>query len=51
MSTVNQVRNAEVFLEDTVHEEHLDKLLWMTRMRRDAAAKQAPKWEELRTLP
>ena len=50
MSPVNQAKNAEAFLADTVHEERLDKLLWMMRMRRDAAAKQVPEWEQLRTL-
>jgi L-lactate dehydrogenase complex protein LldF len=50
MSPVNQARNAEAFLEDTVHEERLDKLLWLMRTRRDAAARQVPEWEELRTL-
>ena len=50
MSSVDQARNAEAFLEDTVHEERLDKLLWLMRTRRDAAAKQVPEWEELRTL-
>ena len=50
MSPVNQARNAEAFLEDAVHEERLDKLLWLMRMRRDAAARQVPEWEELRTL-
>ena len=50
MSSVDQAKNAEAFLEDTVHEERLDKLLWMMRMRRDAAARQVPEWEELRTL-
>jgi L-lactate dehydrogenase complex protein LldF len=50
VSVVDQAKNAEVFLEDAVHEERLDKLLWMMRMRRDAAAKQVPEWEQLRTL-
>jgi hypothetical protein len=50
MSSVNQAENAEAFLEDTVHEERLDKLLWLMRMRRDAAARRVPEWEELRTL-
>jgi L-lactate dehydrogenase complex protein LldF len=50
MSPVNQAKNAEAFLEDTVHEERLDKLLWLLRTRRDAAARQVPEWEELRTL-
>jgi L-lactate dehydrogenase complex protein LldF len=47
---VNQARNAEAFLADTVHEERLDKVLWAMRVRRDAAARQVPEWEELRTL-
>ena len=50
MSLVNQAKNAEAFLEDAVHEERLDKLLWLMRMRRDAAARQVSEWEELRTL-
>jgi L-lactate dehydrogenase complex protein LldF len=50
MSSVDQAKNAEAFLEDTVHEDRLDKLLWLMRMRRDAAARQVPEWEELRTL-
>jgi L-lactate dehydrogenase complex protein LldF len=49
-SPVDQAKNAEKFLADTVHEERLDKLLWAMRMRRDAAARQVPEWEELRTL-
>ncbi len=47
---VDQAKNAEAFLADTVHEQRLDKLLWAARMRRDAAARQVPEWEELRTL-
>jgi L-lactate dehydrogenase complex protein LldF len=47
---LDQAKNAEKFLADTVHEERLDKLLWAMRMRRDAAARQVPEWEELRTL-
>src|ERR1700723_4668704 len=47
---VDQAKNAEEFLADTVHEQRLDKLLWGMRMRRDAAARQVPEWEELRTL-
>jgi L-lactate dehydrogenase complex protein LldF len=50
MSAVDHAKNAAAFLKDTVHEERLDKLLWMMRMRRDAAARQVPEWEELRTL-
>ncbi|HMD20561.1 MAG TPA: lactate utilization protein B [Alloacidobacterium sp.] len=47
---VDQAKNAEKFLADTVHEQRLDKLLWAMRMRRDAAARQVPEWEDLRTL-
>ena len=47
---VDQAKNAETFLADTVHEERLDKLLWTLRMKLDAAARQVPEWEELRTL-
>jgi L-lactate dehydrogenase complex protein LldF len=47
---VDQAKNAEKFLADTVHEQRLDKLLWVGRMRRDAAARQVLEWEELRTL-
>jgi len=47
---IDQARNAETFLADTAHEQRLDKLLWAMRMRRDAAARQVPEWEELRTL-
>jgi L-lactate dehydrogenase complex protein LldF len=47
---IDQAKNAEKFLADTAHEERLDKLLWAMRTRRDAAARQVPEWEELRTL-
>ena len=47
---VDQAKNAEEFLADTVHEQRLDTLLWAMRMRRDAAARQVPEWEQLRTL-
>jgi L-lactate dehydrogenase complex protein LldF len=50
MSVVDQAKNAEACLEDTVHEERLDKLLRLMSMRRDAAARQVPEWEELRTV-
>src|SRR6202046_1893121 len=50
MVPLNQAKKAEAFLETTVHEEHLDKLLWTLRMRRDVAARLVPEWEELRTL-
>ena len=48
--SIDQAKNAEKFLADTVHEERLDKLLWAMRMRRDAAARQVSEWEDLRTL-
>src|ERR1700723_4093054 len=47
---VDQAKNAEEFLADTVHGQRLDRLLWAMRMRRDAAARLVPEWEELRTL-
>jgi L-lactate dehydrogenase complex protein LldF len=47
---VDQAKNAEKFLADTVHEQRLDKVLWAMRQRRDAAARLVPEWEELRTL-
>ena len=47
---IDQAKNAEAFLADTVHEQRLDKLLWVMRQRRDAAARLVPEWEELRTL-
>jgi L-lactate dehydrogenase complex protein LldF len=47
---VDQAKNAEKFLAEPVHEPRLDKLLWAMRLRRDAAARQVPEWEELRTL-
>jgi len=50
MNPVDQAKSAEAFLADTIHEDRLDKLLWMMRMRRDAAARLVPEWEELRTL-
>ncbi len=50
MNPIDQAKNAEAFLADTTHEDRLDKLLWMMRMRRDAAARLVTEWEELRTL-
>ena len=47
---IDQAKNAEKFLADTTHEQRLDKLLWAMRLRRDAAARQVPEWEDLRTL-
>lgn len=50
MSRVDQAEAAVKFMEDHIHEERLDKILWTARMRRDQAALQVPEWEELRDL-
>ncbi|HXI72090.1 MAG TPA: lactate utilization protein B [Verrucomicrobiae bacterium] len=50
MKIVDQAENAAEFIEDQTHEEHLDKLLWMLRVRRDEAASRVPEWEQLRDL-
>ena len=50
MSVVDQAKNAEAFLNDRTHEQHLDQLLWMMRTRRDDAARRVPEWEQLRDL-
>jgi hypothetical protein len=50
MSRVDQAEEAVKFMEDHIHEERLDKILWAARMRRDQAALQVPEWEELRDL-
>ena len=50
MSTIDQAKNAAVFLNDKTHEQHLDQLLWMLRTKRDEAARRVPEWEELRDL-
>lgn len=50
MSVVDQAKNAAEFIEDPTHEQHLDKLLWMMRTRRDEAARRVPEWEQLRDL-
>jgi L-lactate dehydrogenase complex protein LldF len=50
MKRIDQARNAVAFLEDETHEHAFDKLIWGLRERRDAAAREVPEWEELRTL-
>src|ERR1700739_3828051 len=50
MTSVDQARNALAFLEDDAHERAFDTLIWGLRVRRDAAAREVPEWEELRTL-
>ena len=50
MKSVDQVRNSLAFLEDPTHEHAFDTLIWGLRERRDAAAREVPEWEDLRTL-
>jgi L-lactate dehydrogenase complex protein LldF len=50
MKRIDQAHNALAFLEDETHEHAFDKLIWGLRERRDAAAREVPEWEELRTL-
>jgi L-lactate dehydrogenase complex protein LldF len=50
MKPIDQARNALAFLEDDIHEHAFDKLIWGLRERRDAAAREVPEWEQLRTL-
>ena len=50
MKPVDQVRNSLGFLEDPTHEHAFDTLIWGLRERRDAAAREVPEWEDLRTL-
>lgn len=50
MNIVDQADAAEQFLQDHVHEDRLDKILWAARMHRDQAALQVKEWEELRDL-
>jgi L-lactate dehydrogenase complex protein LldF len=50
MTSVDQARNALAFLEDQAHERAFDTLIWGLRERRDAAAREVPEWEDLRTL-
>jgi L-lactate dehydrogenase complex protein LldF len=50
MKPADPVRNALDFLEDETHEHAFDTLIWGLRQRRDAAAREVPEWEDLRTL-
>jgi L-lactate dehydrogenase complex protein LldF len=50
MKSVDPARNALAFLEDERHEPAFDELIWDLRVARDAAARQVPEWEDLRTL-
>jgi L-lactate dehydrogenase complex protein LldF len=47
---IDQARAALAFLEDETHEHAFDSLIWGLRERRDAAAREVPEWEQLRTL-
>jgi L-lactate dehydrogenase complex protein LldF len=50
MKPIDQAANALAFLEDPTHEHAFDTLIWGLRERRDAAAREVPEWEDLRTL-
>lgn len=50
MKPVDPAHNALTFLDDPAHEEAFDTLIWGLRRHRDAAAREVPEWEELRTL-
>lgn len=50
MKPVDQSRIALEFLEDEAHMRAFDTLIWGLRVRRDAAAREVPEWEELRSL-
>ena len=50
MKPVDQARIALEFLEDESHMRAFDALIWGLRVRRDAAAREVPEWEDLRTL-
>jgi L-lactate dehydrogenase complex protein LldF len=50
MKPIDQARNALAFLEEETHEHAFDTLIWGLRERRDAAAREVPEWEQLRTL-
>src|SRR5882757_7728007 len=50
MKIVDQEANAAEFIKDVTHEQHLDQLLWMLRVKRDEAASRVPEWEQLRDL-
>ena len=50
MKSVDQARIALEFLEDETHMRAFDTLIWGLRVRRDAAAREVPEWEDLRSL-
>src|ERR1700761_82718 len=50
MKPVDQAGIALEFLEDETHMRAFDTLIWGLRQRRDAAAREVPEWEDLRTL-
>ncbi len=50
MKPVDQSRIALEFLEDEAHMRAFDTLIWGLRVRRDAAAREVPEWEDLRSL-
>jgi L-lactate dehydrogenase complex protein LldF len=50
MKPVDQAGIALEFLEDETHMRAFDRLIWGLRERRDAAAREVPEWEDLRTL-
>jgi L-lactate dehydrogenase complex protein LldF len=50
MRATDRARDVLAFLEDEAHERAFDTLIWGLRERRDAAAREVPEWEELRTL-
>ncbi len=48
---VDPAANAAAFIDqDDIHEPAHDRNLWAARMKRDAAAKAIPEWEDLRTI-
>ena len=50
MKHVDQAGIALEFLEDEPHMRAFDELIWGLRERRDAAAREVPEWEDLRSL-
>src|SRR6201993_4530026 len=50
MKPVDQAGIALEFLEDETHMRAFDTLIWGLRQRRDAAAREVPEWEDLRSL-
>ena len=50
MKSVDEARIALEFLEDETHMRAFDTLIWGLRVRLDAAAREVPEWEDLRSL-